>query len=422
MSDKVKQITMGGLSVWLICALFYMYAFLLRPILGTFEEPITQDLHINLFYFSLLSATAFQITYSIMQIPVGMIAEKIGLKMALVMGGCTTTAGVFLLSISETFSIAFIARMLMGFGASFGFIGVLMAVYEWMPQKNMALFIGLSLFIGTVGPMVASGPLFALYTNFNITWQKIFWLLTLIGIAITLAVIFIVREQKQESKALAQEASQNSIFIILFHLLAKPQIWLIILLCSAIFFPISYLSTNTGHSYLVKQGFKPDVASTMLTIAWLGFACGSPVMGQISDYIQKRKTVITVSVFILIISFIIIVYWPINHLVTFTAFFFLGLGASGNGAGFAILADHCNHYNISIAMGLNNSITFVFLAVFSPVIGVIISFLADGNVLTLTDYQHAYSYLVLTLIILFIFTLFFLKETYCNPAEDAYHV
>ncbi|WP_367608019.1 hypothetical protein [Legionella sp. W05-934-2] len=42
---------------------------------------------------------------------------------------------------------------------SFGFICLLISVYDWLPRKNAALFIGLSQFIGTMGPMLAAGPL-----------------------------------------------------------------------------------------------------------------------------------------------------------------------------------------------------------------------------------------------------------------------
>lgn len=62
-----------------MCYIF-MYEFLLRTILGTFEHQIIADLDLSILTFSILSSTAYQLTYGVMQIPVGIITDKLGLK------------------------------------------------------------------------------------------------------------------------------------------------------------------------------------------------------------------------------------------------------------------------------------------------------------------------------------------------------
>ncbi len=75
-----NRLSFLAITIWLTCAVFFMYEFLLRTILGTFEHQIISDLDLSILTFSILSSTAYQLTYGIMQIPVGIITDKLGLK------------------------------------------------------------------------------------------------------------------------------------------------------------------------------------------------------------------------------------------------------------------------------------------------------------------------------------------------------
>lgn len=75
-----NKINLKGLLVWLICALFFMYEFLLRTVVGTFQVQLMNDLNLTPMTFSLLSTTGYLAIYGVMQIPVGIIAARFGLK------------------------------------------------------------------------------------------------------------------------------------------------------------------------------------------------------------------------------------------------------------------------------------------------------------------------------------------------------
>jgi MFS family permease len=136
-----QRISLIGITIWLICAVFFMYEFLLRTILGTFEHPIMYDLNLNLVTFSILSSTAYQLIYGVMQVPVGIIAYRFGLKKSLFFAVVICAVAVIGFGSAHIFDTAFLFRLLMGLGSSFGFLCLLIAVYEWMPRKNIAFFI-----------------------------------------------------------------------------------------------------------------------------------------------------------------------------------------------------------------------------------------------------------------------------------------
>ncbi|MDE4994565.1 MFS transporter, partial [Francisella tularensis subsp. holarctica] len=77
-----NKLTFLAITIWLTGAIFFMYEFLLRTILGTFEHQIIADLDLSILTFSILISTAYQLTYGVIQIPVVIITDKLGLKKA----------------------------------------------------------------------------------------------------------------------------------------------------------------------------------------------------------------------------------------------------------------------------------------------------------------------------------------------------
>jgi len=292
---SVTKISIKGTVIWLTCAVFFMYEFLLRTILGTFEHPITHDLNLNLIQFALLSSTAYLIVYSIMQIPVGIIVDKFGLKKTLFWACLICSLSVFGFGMTHTFNSAVVFRVLMGLVSSFGFICLLVAVYDWMPQQNLALFIGLSQLIGTMGPIFAAGPINSLASASHVDWRSVFFLLGIIGMLIAFVVLMVVRNSKNYTGSFQIIKRTNSVVNSLYSLLRQPQAWLIALYSGAIYFTIEYLSENSGKEFLMLHGYTSNITSFMVTVSWIGYAIGCPLLGFISDRTGSRKPMMILS-------------------------------------------------------------------------------------------------------------------------------
>ncbi len=196
---KETQFTIKGFVVWGVCALFFLYEFFLRASIGTFQHSLMQDLQLSVFQYALLSTTIFSVMYGIMQIPVGLLVEHFGLKRVLTVGALLCAISCFMFACATTYFYAASARMLMGMGASVGFLCLLVAVSEWMPHGHMALFIGLSQFIGTMGPMLGAGPLEEFSSTAHVSWQAIFYALGGGGIFLSILVMCFVENNQWKS-------------------------------------------------------------------------------------------------------------------------------------------------------------------------------------------------------------------------------
>ncbi len=411
-----NALTLRGTCIWLICALFFMYEFILRTILGTFQPQLMQDLYLTSVQFSLLSATGYQLIYGLMQIPGGMIIDRLGLKKTLCTAATLCTLASLGFSLTHNFTLAILCRMMMGLGSSCGFICLLIAIYDWMPRKHIALLIGLSQFIGTIGPMLAAGPLNSLSALSKITWRVIFYNLSVMGAIIGILVFLFVDNNRQPRGKFIVLSRSWSLIGNLLSLMKQKQIWLIALYSASIYFSIEYLTENEGITFLVKKGFSATYSAYMLTTAWLGYAIFCPIIGFLSDKTQRRKPFLIACSLSMLLALIGIIYLPIHEHVLAICFALLGMGAGGSALGFAIMAEHCKEDLLAAGFGINNTLIVIMSAVISPLIGHLLSHFIAKTGTQLSNYQDAFTIMPMLSIIAVLIVIFYIKETYCKSA------
>ncbi len=407
-----------GTVIWIVCAIFFTYEFLLRTVLGTFQHPIMYDLNLSSFSFAILSTSAYMVVYGLMQVPVGLIADKYGLKKTLTSAVIICAISSLLFAMTYEFKSATMARMLMGLGSSFGFVCLLLAVYDWMPKKHYGLFIGLSQFIGTIGPMTAAGPFHSMASTGAIEWRSIFVGLGIFGFGLAILVFALVKNNRQNLGKFKILNRPSSVKVSLSSILKQKQIWLIALYSALVYFTLEYLSENEGKLFLELKGYSPSFSSYMITVGWLGYAIGCPLLGFMSDFFRRRKTMMVLAAFSGLVAMIGIVYLPYSQTMLILCFFMLGVGAAGQSVGFAIIAEQCNRFYLAAGLGFNNAMIAFVCSVNAPVIGWLLEFHDQANGSQASDYVFAFTFILILLSGALFISLFFLKETFCRSTKD----
>ncbi|MCH9757440.1 MAG: MFS transporter [Gammaproteobacteria bacterium] len=414
---KETQFSTKGFIVWGVCVLFFLYEFFLRASLGTFQHPLMHDLHLSSIQYSLLSTTLFAVMYGVMQIPVGLLIDNIGLKKVLLIGGVICAFSSFAFAYSETYLFAVVARMFMGLGASVGFLCLLVSVHEWMPHRHNALFIGLSQFVGTMGPMFAAGPLEDLAASGHIPWQVIFKMLGIIGLGLVALIIAFVENSHERAEKYVVLKRPESTRVTLLKLFSRSQAWYIAIFSGSVYFAIEYLSENEGRIFLGLKGFSESFSSYMITIAWVGYAIGCPLLGFLSDYFKRRKSVLMGAAICSVVAILLVIFSERKSFLMI-GFFLLGVAASGQSVGFAIIAEQFKKQFVPIGLALNNFMIMIFIATNAPTIAFIIDTAKSRPDFGLSNYYEAFSLLIVVSVIALLVSFLFIKETFCKSVVD----
>jgi MFS family permease len=416
--NQAEVLTRKGLLVWSLTALFFLYEFLLRTSVGTFEQSIVNELSLSLISFALISSTAYNLVYGLMQIPAGIITDRFGLKLTLTIAAAFCGLSVLGFSRSNSFESAIILRVLTGLGSSFGFICLLVAVYEWLPRKNLALYIGLSQLIGTMGPMLAAGPLNSIAESGSLSWRTTFFVLGFFGLSLTFFIWLFVKNNKEYTGNFQILKRAQPLRESLAAILTQKQLWLVAIYSGSVYFTIEYLSENSGKTFLMLNGHSSSLSSYLLTISWIGYSIGCPLFGFVSDCMSRRKPTMIFAACVCLLSIIFITYLTTIKPIMFVAFFMLGLGASGQSIGFAIVSEHCRDDYMAAGLGFNNAIIAIFTSINAPLIGFLINLLSHGHTPGILAYQKAFSLILIFLTIAIICSAFFIKETFCKSRKE----
>lgn len=415
--NRDPSYTVTGFVVWGICAFFFLYEFLLRTVIGTFQHPIMYDLKLSSFKFSLISTSTYLLIYGLMQIPAGLIVDRFGLKKSLFIGSAVSSLSAIGFGYTHHFYSALFFRVFTGLGSSVGFICLLVAVYDWMPKRNIAFLIGLSQFIGTLGPMIAAGPINAIAQGSTLTWRNIFFILGLIGIFLTFMILLFVKNSSKKQGVYLILRRKERVRANIKQLFSRFQPWGIALFSASVYFAIEFLSENDGKIFVQLKGYSSNFSSYMLTLAWLGYAIGCPLLGFLSDSFQRRKKIMLSASIIAVVVIVTIVFSKEKHALI-AAFFLLGIAASGQSVGFAAIAEQFKAGYLALGLGLNNAMITVIASINAPIVGFLIDSIKVTTHTTLRDYEIAFYSLIISSCSGLILVIFLLKETFCKSAVD----
>ncbi len=422
MSQKNNnKISALGLSIWLIAAAFFLYEFFLRTFVGTVAHQVIADLHLTAETFALLG-TAYFGAYGLMQVPVGMLADKFGVKLIMIFATIICTVATFLFAHSTGFTTAFLSRFFMGFGSSFAFVCLLSVVLTWFPHKYFGFFAGLSQFIGTLGPLLAGGPLIAIIIKLHETWRMALMQIGFFGVILAVLILVIVKNKPKEStKKVYFLQRPESLYIQTKRLMSNPQVWMIALFSATVYVSISLLSAVWGTDYLEAKGFTQETAAYMISIAWIGYAIGCPALGLFSDLLRRRKPALILSALLGLLSILLIIFYPFPNTYIFAlAFFVFGIAAAGQNVGFAIISEQVTPKVRATALGLNNGMIGLFSAILPPLVSLLIILPANNNLSLLTPHDFLWAFLSMPLLyaIALVISVFYIKETYCRPQKE----
>ncbi len=125
--------------MWSSAACFYFYEWLLNVSPSVMRPELASAFRVEATQLGILAGIFFW-AYTLLQIPGGVLLDRLGPRRLLTWAAFFCALGSLLFAHADVLMVALLGRLLMGVGASFAAIGCMKVAADWFPLKRFCFF------------------------------------------------------------------------------------------------------------------------------------------------------------------------------------------------------------------------------------------------------------------------------------------
>jgi MFS family permease len=183
-----------AVAVWAIGVSVYFVAVIFRTSLGVAGLDAADRFHVGASALSTFSILQL-LVYAGMQIPVGLLVDRLGTKKVLAIGTVLFTAGQVGFALSPSYGMALASRGLLGCGDAMTFISVLRLGTRWFPARRGPLVAQLAGLVGMAGNLVSTLVLARLLHG--VGWTAAFGGSALAGVVVLVLLLLFLKDHPE---------------------------------------------------------------------------------------------------------------------------------------------------------------------------------------------------------------------------------
>ncbi|GAA0468767.1 MFS transporter [Streptomyces olivaceiscleroticus] len=269
--------------VWGIGVAVYFVAIIYRTSLGVAGLDAAERFHINASALSTFSILQL-LVYAGMQIPVGLMVDKMGPKKVLILGATLYTVGQLGFALSNSYVMALVSRALLGCGDAMTFISVLRLGTRWFPARRGPLIAQIAALIGMSGNLVSTLVLARLLDTLG--WTPTFAGSAVCGIVVIALVLLFLKDHPEGFAPVpaSKPAAAGSGYVRrqISECWREPGTRLGMWVHFTTQFPAMFFLLLWGMPFLVEaEGLTETAAGGLLTLIVLSNMASGLVYGQI---------------------------------------------------------------------------------------------------------------------------------------------
>ena len=409
-------------SAFIIVGMAYVLSFFQRFAPGAIASDLQQTFHASGAELGSLAATYFYV-YTVMQIPTGVLADTLGPRRIVAIGGVLAGIGAILFGSAETLAAASTGRLLVGLGVSVMFISLLKLNAAWFHDRHFATMTGMTMLLGNVGSILATSPLSAALSVMS--WRTVFIDIGVFSLLLAALAWLFVRDNPssvglpslRELDGLAAHPAReghwyDGLIEVLKNRATWPGLWVNAGIAGSLFafgglWAVPFLRDVYG------MGRGSATGHTSILMA--GFALGAFFIGTLSDRLGKRKPVMIAAATTYSLCWLPLLFGvSMSDSVSYLLFFIMGLGASGFTLTWSCAKEVNRHALSGMATSVVNTGAFLGTAILQPLVGWAIDQSAHGTaVRSLADYQSGIA-IMLGFSLMGWVAVLFIRETNCR--------
>ena len=401
-----------GLSMWLIATIFAFVQFFLQIVFSTMTNQVMKDFHIGAGMVGILSSTFFY-TFIFLQVPAGIILDRVNIRAVLTSACAICGLGCILFGIAPSLAVAVVGRLLMGIGATFGFLGMAKIVRLCYKKERFALMVGLSELLANLTAAFGIGVASFFVIKFG--WRNN---MVTYGVVVLLiaALAYMVLETPSSSKK--PRTYNLTIWKQIILVSRKPQCWFtciyILSMCSV----VTTFCSLWGLPFLSSvYKINNEMAGLGISIVFVGLAIGCPIIGFIAASIGNVRNIMMICAFLCLVTMVFITFPVILYTksVLYLMLFLLGFFSSSYFLSYEKMKQLVHESVGGIALGLCNMSGVIGALFFQPLIGFVLEvstkkpiFEHGHQIYTAAQYKTGMFVMIAILLVGFIIS-FFIK-------------
>lgn len=407
--EEIKKVEGYRWVVWTILAAVYIFVTFHRMSAGVVKNDLQQAFSIGAAQFANIGSMYFY-AYFLMQIPSGILADKLGPQKTVFMFSMLAALGSVIFGLAPNIIFAYVGRFLVGIGVSVVFICLIKIQSRWFYSRNFALMIGFVGLAANLGAILAQTPLVIATQKFG--WRNTFIYMGLAMVFFAVLTLIFVKDDPKDMGLPGMDELENrpvsslniKVIPALKSIVSNKKTWIISLAYIGLYTGYVVFLGTFGVSFLMQAyNLERVVAANYVISAVVGSSASGLVIGYLSDRFKNRRVPLILSAVLTLLGWIILIYtrMPLGLLTPFL--FVFGFVMSGFTMCWTV-GNEVNDRRLSgMATGVVNCIGFLGAAVIPVVMGKILD---NYKEVPAVGYEKAYLVLIVLIAVSTLATLF----------------
>nr|WP_245350096.1 MFS transporter [Cytobacillus eiseniae] len=348
---------------------------------GLITDQLMKDFSLTASTIGLLTSIQF-LAYASLQIPIGLLSDRYGPNLFLIIGTILNGIGTVIYSIAPNEFFLLFARLLVGLGDATIWVNLVLILSLWFKGNEFIGLIGIAGMAGSFGFLLATVPFSAWISlwGWRVPFLAVGIILCLLGITLYFILVkkpkqLFTDEKEQKQRAPAAEQINEKTLSLLLRILSSRQAWATFLchfgvVGTYVGFIGSWAVPYGMHVY----GMARSDASQLIMIGLIGALIGAPITSWMAGRFGSIKKPYTAIHFVSVLSWAAILLFggvpPFPILVIL--FFIIGYCNGANTLTFAVVRQSFDRKEVGLASGFANTGGFLSAVLLPSIFGKIL--------------------------------------------------
>ena len=369
-----------ALAVWAAAVAVYILAVFHRTSLSVAGLVAVDRFDISASQLAVFTMVQL-LVYAAMQIPVGVMLDRVGPRRMLTGGLILMTGGQLAFAMVSAYSPALGARVLVGMGDAMVFASVLRLVASWFaPARNPLVTQATGMF-GQLGAIAAAVPMSAALATLG--WSTAFTLTAGLGVVLGLVLFLVVRDTPRSDVQAEPPVRLAVVADGLKSSWAQPGTRLGLWTHFTTMSSVTAMVLLWGYPFFVQgEGLSGSQAGILLTLATVASLISGPLIGSfVARHPFHRSTVVLGVIATIVTMWTLVLAWPGSAPVWLLAALMLALGVGGPASmvGFDFARTFNPPHRLGGATGIVNQGGFIASLVTIVAIGIVLDLASPGG-------------------------------------------